>query len=98
MHKTTFLILIAMAVANASFAKAAEVVVTGCAKAGIEAGCVVINDADKTYNISGAKPTPKAGEFGAARGTPSSNPTICQQGIVLQPATWVTDKSKSCND
>jgi hypothetical protein len=83
--------------AAASAAAAADVTVSGCARAGVEAGCVVISGADGTlYNISAAQPRPQPGSGGQVTGTVSSNLSACQQGVILAPATWKADPAIQC--
>jgi hypothetical protein len=75
-------------VAGASVARAEEVTVLGCAQLGVEAGCIILKSKGKTYNITGAKPTPKLNSYGKVTGTVTSNPSSCNQGTALANATW----------
>jgi len=77
-------------------AVAADISVTGCVEPGVEAGCLLIKDADKTYNVTHAKPTPQVGQHGTVSGTLSEGISICQQGKILDPAVWTPDTGKSC--
>ncbi len=77
-------------------AAAKDVTVSGCARAGVENGCIVITSKAGTYNISSAKPTPKAGTYGTATGVVFNGVSFCMQGIILKPATWTPDPKKVC--
>jgi hypothetical protein len=86
-----------LAFATGSFAAVAkDVTVLGCATAGVEHGCIVIESTDGTYNISGAKPTPKAGTYGTVTGAVFNGMSFCMQGTILKPATWTPDPKKVC--
>ncbi len=73
-----------------------EVTVTGCASAGVEANCIVIKDGDKTYDISAAQPAPFPGTYGRVKGTLTDKASACQQGQVIDPATWEVETGKQC--
>jgi hypothetical protein len=75
-------------VAGPSLARAEEVTVLGCAQLGVKAGCIILKSKGKTYNITGAKPTPKMNTYGEVTGTVTSNPSNCKQGTSLANATW----------
>jgi len=80
-----------------SVAHAQEVTVSGCARAGVESGCVILQSGGQTYNISSATPRPQVNTCGTVRGRPSNNPTTCMQGTLLSPATWEADPQRNCN-
>jgi hypothetical protein len=86
-----------LACATGGFAAdAKDVTVSGCAHAGVENGCIVITDKGRTYNISSAKPTPKADTYGTVTGAVFNGMSFCMQGIILKPATWTPDPKKVC--
>jgi hypothetical protein len=82
-------------VAGASEARAEDVTVLGCARIGVSAGCIILKSKGKTYNITGAKPTPKLNSYGKVTGTVTSNPSSCNQGTALANATW-TEMGDMC--
>ena len=76
---------------------AEDVKVEGCAVAGVEANCVMLEANGTKYNITAAMPKPDVGTYGMVSGVVSTDPDICQQGdIKLAPATWTPDSSKTC--
>ena len=77
-------------------ADAKDVTASGCARAGVENGCIVITGKGGTYNISGAKPTPKANTYGTVTGAVFDGMSFCMQGTILKPATWTADPRKLC--
>jgi hypothetical protein len=77
-------------------AGAEDVTVTGCAAAGAEASCIILKAAGKTYDISAAQPTPFPGTYGTLKGTLTDKVSACQQGMVVDPATWVVETGKAC--
>lgn len=77
-------------------AAAEEVTVSGCAAAGVEANCIILEADGKTYNISAAQPTPVPGTYGTIKGTLTNNMSTCQQGQVVEPATWEVEPGKQC--
>lgn len=97
MRSLATLTIAALACAMGGFAAdAKDVTVSGCARAGIENGCIVITSKAGTYNISSAMPTPKAGTYGTVTGVVSDGVSLCMQGIILKPATWTPDAKKAC--
>ena len=97
MKRLATLVIVVLVCATGSFAAAAkDVTVTGCATAGVEHGCIVIESKEGTYNISGAKPTPKAGTYGTVTGAVFNGMSFCMQGTILKPATWTPDPKKIC--
>lgn len=83
-----FLPAAALCLLPVGYASGQQVTVTGCAKAGVEAGCWVLSSKGKTYNITAAKPKPRPNTWGTVKGQISNNPTTCMQGTLLSPATW----------
>lgn len=97
MRYLTTLAIAALACATGAFsAEAKEVTVSGCAIAGVEAGCIVIVNKQQAYNISSAKPTPKIGTYGTVTGVVSDGMSFCMQGVILKPASWAPDPKKVC--
>jgi hypothetical protein len=67
----------------------------GCVEAGVEAGCLVVNNAGdkKTYNLlfgSGKKPT--VGMAITFQGSVHSGPTTCMQGTPVNVTKWTQTK------
>jgi hypothetical protein len=80
-----------------SFAAAAEeITVSGCAAVGAEAQCIILETGGKTYNITAAQPTPMPGTYGTVTGTLSDRVSACQEGQVVEPATWTVDPGTQC--
>ena len=80
-------------------ARADDVTITGCAQAGVESGCVVMNSGGTLYNITAAKPAPKIGAAGRVTGTVlADSASFCQQGTILAPATWAAVDGIACPD
>jgi hypothetical protein len=75
---------------------AQQVTASGCAEAGVEAGCVMLKDGGKLYNITHAAPKPVVGTYGTVTGTVSSEPDTCQQGDLLKAAEWKPNPDKAC--
>jgi hypothetical protein len=75
---------------------AEEITVSGCAAAGVEANCIILKDRDKTYDISAAQPAPFPGTYGTVKGTLTDRASACQQGMVIEPATWEVETGKPC--
>ena len=74
-----------------------EVIVSGCARPGVEAGCVILDNGGETYDIGSAVPTPQIGTYGTVSGTLTDKVRgYCMQGAILSPATWQVKSSKSC--
>src|SRR5262245_4582659 len=90
------LILLFGLIAMAMPALAEEITVTGCAAAGVEASCIVLKSGDKTYDISAAQPAPFPGTYGTVKGTVTDKLSTCQQGQVIDPATWEVETGKPC--
>ena len=81
-------VALTLAVAFAPVAgRAADVIITGCPQAGVEAGCIVLNAGGTLYNVTAAKPAPKIGAPTRVTGTISNGVSLCQQGVILSPAT-----------
>ena len=71
---------------------------SGCVQAGVEAGCLVVQDtaSGDLYNllINGAKPAVGIGiEF---TGTHYNGATACMQGTAVQVSTWTRNDSLKC--
>lgn len=79
-----------------SFAAAEEITVSGCAAVGTEAQCIILETGGKTYNITAAQPIPMPGTYGTVTGTLSDKVSACQQGQVIEPATWTVDPGTPC--
>jgi hypothetical protein len=77
-------------------ALAEEISVSGCAAAGVEANCIVLKSGDKFYDITAAQPTPVPGTYGSVKGTLSDKMSTCQQGQIIDPATWEVEPGKAC--
>lgn len=77
-------------------AAAEDITVSGCAAAGVEANCLVLEADGKTYNITAAQPTPVPGTYGTIKGTLTDKMSTCQQGVVVDPATWEVEPGKQC--
>ena len=77
-------------------AAAEDITVSGCASAGVEANCLVLEAQGKTYNITAAQPTPVPGTYGTLKGTLSDKMSACQQGVIVDPATWEVEPGKAC--
>lgn len=73
-----------------------DIEVSGCAAAGVEANCLVLKAGDKVYNITAAQPTPVPGTYGKLKGTLSDKMSTCQQGVIVDPATWEVEPGKEC--
>ena len=82
--------------AVASTAKAEDVIVEGCAIAGVENGCVMLRSGDKLYNITAAQPKPQIGTAGRVQGTVSNGASLCMQGSILSPARWQPIPDRLC--
>lgn len=94
---TRSLILSAGILLLSGFTAAAEdITVSGCAAAGAEANCIILEADGKTYNISAAQPAPVPGTYGTVKGTLSDKMSICQQGVVVDPAIWEVEPGKEC--
>ena len=96
MKKLLVAALFSLALASPSLAQDKPITASGCVMKGVEFGCIVLRTvAGKTYNISAAQPTPTPGSFGTVKGTLRNWITFCQQGPVINPATW-TERGKIC--
>ena len=92
------LVLASAATASAAPPQANQIKGKGCVQAGVEAGCLVVKDAQsgKLFNllIKVAKPAIGAGiDF---VGAPSSGANTCMQGTPVQIQTWSNDESLQC--
>lgn len=96
MQVREFILVAAFVCGTVSASQAASVQVSGCAEPGVEAGCVMLKDGDKTYNITHASPVPIPGEYGTVTGEVSNNADLCMQGDLLESAEWKVDRDKMC--
>jgi hypothetical protein len=72
-----------------------KVTVEGCPFDGVEKGCVMIQGAGTTYDISAAVPPPKVHHLGVVvTGCVDSGPNFCQQGVRLKDAKLSYTKQK----
>jgi hypothetical protein len=90
------LILLVSLIATAAPALAEEITASGCAKVGVEASCIILKSDDKIYDITAAQPAPFPGTYGTVKGTLTDKASTCQQGQVLDPATWAVETGKPC--
>lgn len=96
---STLLALIAATAAGASASDDTKIHAQGCVQAGVETGCLVVQDKStgNLYNllITGAKPAVGAGiDF---TGTHYNGATTCMQGVALQVSTWTPNNSLKCS-
>ena len=90
----------AFAIGASAFASdAKQVHATGCVQAGVEPGCLVVQDktSGNLYDlvIKGARPlTGAAIEF---TGVPFNGATTCMQGIPVEVSSWTHDASLKCS-
>ncbi|MER9349974.1 hypothetical protein [Mesorhizobium sp. M0227] len=96
MRSRVIFIAASMIIGLSSGTQAQQVTASGCAEAGVEAGCVMIKADDKLYNITHASPKPVAGTYGTVTGTASGDADTCQQGVLLKAAEWKSDPDKAC--
>lgn len=73
-----------------------DITVTGCAAAGVEANCIILEADGKTYDITAAQPTPFPGTYGTLKGTLTDKVSTCQQAVVVDPAMWEVEPGKQC--
>ena len=91
------LILSAALLTMAIPAAAEEITVSGCAAVGAEANCIILKAEDgKTYDITAAQPAPAPGTYGTLKGMLTDRVSICQQGMVVDPAQWQVKPGKAC--
>lgn len=69
-------------VAAGAAAPPAKVHFAGCVKAGVEAGCLIVESGGKTFNISSAKTRVTVGHFAAGTGVPGAM-SACMEGDAL---------------
>jgi hypothetical protein len=93
--KRSFILLLILG-ATAAPALSEEVTLSGCAAAGVEANCILLKSGDKTYDITAAQPAAVPGTYGTVRGTLTDRVSVCQQGPVVDPATWEVETGKEC--
>ena len=72
--------------------------VLACARAGVEANCLVITGEDgSVYNITSASPKPPLNVKVQLRGTVTDKVSACNQGLVVDNITWSATQDK-CGD
>ncbi len=75
-----------------------NVSVQACARAGVEANCLVIIGEDgSVYNITSASPKPPLDVKIQLRGTVTDKLSACNQGLVLDNITWTPTQEKCGN-
>ena len=75
-----------------------NVSVQACARAGVEANCLVITGADgSVYNITSANPKPPLDVMIQLRGTVTDKLSACNQGLVLDNINWTPTQQKCAN-
>ena len=94
--KRSFILWASLPLAMSLAAAAEEITVSGCAALGAEAQCIILETGGKTYNITAAQPTPMPGTYGTVTGTLSDKVSACQQGQVIEPASWTVDPGTLC--
>lgn len=77
--------------AAADMAPPARVHFQGCVKPGVEAGCLIVEDGGKIYNVTSAKDRLAVGTFASGTGTPGGV-SFCMQGTPLEAI--VLDKTE----
>jgi len=89
-----FLFCLAVTVSTQSQEKASgmkeTVTGTGCVKAGVEGGCLVLTDTKtkKTYNLFFADKKPNIDTAISFEGTVHDGPTTCMQGTPVDVTKW----------
>ncbi len=84
--------------ATASAAPGDNVSMLACARAGVEAKCLVITGGDGTvYNITSANPRPPLDVKIQLRGTVTDKVSFCNQGLVVENITWTPTQEKCGN-
>jgi hypothetical protein len=74
------------------------VAVTACARAGVEASCLMITGGDGTvFNITSANPRPLLDVMIQLRGTVTDKLSACNQGTVLDNISWTPTQQKCGN-
>lgn len=73
-----------------------RVSLVGCPIAGVEMNCLILKGRDNVaYDISAAKPMPRAGYLAVQlSGTKANKVGICQQGVILEDIQWSYTKEK----
>jgi hypothetical protein len=75
-----------------------NVSVLACARAGVEASCMVVTGEDgSVYNITSASPKPPLEVKIQLRGTVTDKLSACNQGLVLDNITWTPTQEKCGN-
>jgi hypothetical protein len=76
------------AVSAAAAPKDVVVPFSGCTMPGVEAGCLLVKNGKRIYNISSAKPRPNLYRTIAGHGVVSNGVTTCMQGTALSDVRW----------
>jgi hypothetical protein len=89
-------VVTALAVSNLWLAAAdmvppARVHFQGCVKPGVEAGCLIVEDDGKIYNVTSANDRLAVGTYASGTGVPGGA-SICMQGVALRDI--VLDKTQ----
>ena len=73
-----------------------RVSLVGCPIAGVEMNCLILKGRDNVaYDISAAKPMPRAGYLAVQlSGTKANKVGVCQQGVILEDIQWSYTKEK----
>lgn len=76
---------------------AEEITVSGCAAVGAEANCIILKaDDGKIYDITAAQPAPAPGTYGRLKGVLTDRMSVCQEGMIVDPALWEVEPGKQC--
>ncbi len=91
-------VAVLLAATAAMSAPGDNVSVQACARAGVEASCMVITGEDgSVYNITSASPKPPFDVKIQLRGTVTDKLSACNQGLVLDNITWTPTQVKCGN-
>lgn len=92
------LIATLLSAAPAQAAPGDNVSVQACARAGVEANCLVMIGPDgSVYNITSANPKPPLDVMIQLRGTVTDKLSACNQGLVLDNINWTPTQQKCAN-
>jgi hypothetical protein len=84
--------------AAATAAPGDAVSVLACARAGVEAKCLMITGVNgSVYNITSANPTPPLDVKIQLRGTVTDKLSACNQGLVVENITWTATQEQCGN-
>jgi hypothetical protein len=91
-------VAVLLAATAAMSAPGDSVSVQACARAGVEASCMVITGEDgSVYNITSASPKPPLDVKIQLRGTVADKLSACNQGLVLDNITWTPTQVRCGN-